>query len=207
MSVAGARLRRLRSLSLRQLARRARARPFHVHLCRASVHGAPPPEVPADLELIHCPPGARSGWREIDRRSGPGRSCWAVLDGGGAVVHSTWVSAGSPLLAQLGAGRDAVLVGESYTAPSHRGRGLNPAVLLAILEHRRFDVRHRSDPYVYAMIDVDNALSLRSMGRAGFESVGTLEGATRLGRWQVARSDVQLRPPTEVSSAPGGPPS
>lgn len=159
-------------------------------------------ELPAGLEIRSSPPGVAPGSPGLDRRTGPGRSCWLVVDAEGAVVHSTWVSVGSSLLVELGLGDDAVMVGESATVPAHRGQGVYPAVLRAILRHHLATMPPGGDPHLYAMIDVGNEASQRSMARAGFASLGTIQGTTRLGRWHVDRSDVELGDGSEVSLRP-----
>lgn len=109
-----------------------------------------------------------------------GYTVYCVRDGQ-EVVHMSHVLTKHPRFRFMAPGD--VEIGPSWTAPSHRGRGIFPAVLSRIVEDHFGG--GGAGGAVWIFTDATNAASRRGIEKAGFEYVGAGSKSRWLGVYRI----------------------
>jgi len=122
--------------------------------------------------------GAMAWWDAVD----PEADCYVGLDGERLVaVH--WVSTDKEVNGLVPLEEGDFVIGPCATAPSHRGRGIYPAVLSCICAERR----SRGERRAFMVVAQDNHASIRGIEKAGFRRAGEALLIRRMGRRRVER--------------------
>ena len=141
------------------------------------------PASSADGELYARDIGTDSK-RSFRARLSAATACY-VVESGGRLLHSTWVTSSGAwtreLRAYLRPPPGDAYVYESYTHPEARGRGLYPYVLRRIASH----AAERGVATLWVAVEADNPASLRAVSKAGFRPVSKLQYGRRWGRVAV----------------------
>ncbi|HYC54748.1 MAG TPA: GNAT family N-acetyltransferase [Candidatus Binatia bacterium] len=135
--------------------------------------------------LIHAREdfGAASYWGTID----PDCDCYVGLDGYRIVaVHWLSTTREPNELVQLEPGD--FIIGPCVTVPTHRGRGLYPAMIRAVCEERRL----RGEKRAYMVVSTDNQSSIRGIEKAGFDNAGRSDLTRIAGVRHIERCDDRI---------------
>ncbi|HYE23809.1 MAG TPA: hypothetical protein VEG32_01295 [Clostridia bacterium] len=117
-----------------------------------------------------------SGVPAIDRRLVRDRICYAVFEDG-VVLHEVWVRFDALLPAHFGFDFGTPILGDGFTVPHARGRGLQKTTLAHVIN----DLLASGYKQVYTMVSPHNEPSLRGVRRVGFVPLARLHGWTIAG--------------------------
>lgn len=118
-----------------------------------------------------------SGLAGIDNRLTQWAACYAVRVSG-RVVHESWLRHDVLLPSMAGYSRHVPVIGDCFTDPDYRGRGIYPYVLRYIAQ----DVCSRGvSDRVFVLVSPGNRSSIRGIERAGFRRIAGLSGWRLLG--------------------------
>lgn len=117
-----------------------------------------------------------SGIERIDRHISKKKICYLMMDQG-RIVNENWVYLWSPLVYQLGY-RDTCAIGDSFTQPDYRGKGLYATMISYILADLS---KNKICKYGAAFVRVDNDPPNITLPKLGFERIRELTGYTFLG--------------------------
>lgn len=140
---------------------------------------------------------------QIERRFALGEKCF-VARSGGEIVCANWACEGGPLSEHwirylryaLPVAPDEVYLYDSYTAPTHRGRGIAPALAVWILRHYAEKGYRRTTTAIVP----ENRTNLRARAKSGYQicgRIGYVRTGIHLHHFNTDRSRSNLR------SAPG----
>ena len=143
----------------------------------------------ADFELV----GALTGTSATEarrRRDENGAQLWLVLDEG-KIVFACWIY---PRATPVRAARNRVLelppavnsLEDSFTAASHRGRGIAGGAWTAIAR----ELKLRGVEVLITKVGVSNAPSRRAVEKAGFRAAAIMHLRLRGGRKRVSMEDL-----------------
>lgn len=167
---------------------------------------APTPELRHDAGLVFRDAGVGDAGlyaREIGtdsegtfrRRLTETTKCFLV-EGGGALLHASWVTTGAAWTREIAAyvvpPAGGAYVYESFTRPEARGRGVYPFALAGICRW----AAEAGLSEVWVAVEAGNAPSLRAIRKAGFEPSYEIRYGRRLGR-------LHLHPGEPAGGRPG----
>lgn len=121
--------------------------------------------------------GQPTGFDWLDRRLSRGVCYLVTIDR--VPAHWSWLLAGVRLPGQCGFDRSAPVIGDCFTPPQFRGRGLYPQVLRYIA---RDVALHGDARRVYVLVDPQNRESIRGIEKAGYRRLARLRGTRLLGQ-------------------------
>ncbi|HYC00781.1 MAG TPA: GNAT family N-acetyltransferase [Candidatus Limnocylindrales bacterium] len=123
--------------------------------------------------------GAASYWGTIE----PDAECYVGLDGY-RIVAVHWLSTREPNnLVECEPGDS--IIGPCVTVPTHRGRGVYPAMIRAVCAERR----RLGDKRAYMVVSTDNHSSIRGIEKAGFQNLGRADLTRVAGVRHISRCD------------------
>lgn len=110
----------------------------------------------------------------------------AVLDAQGQVTSYGFVLFDSFYKRILAEHRDTPMIGNCFTLPAWRGRGLYPRLLVATCQHLAAQGHGRA----IITCAPDNLASVRGIEKAGFQRIRTVHSLVILTRWIAWQRDV-----------------
>lgn len=182
-------LRRLRTLSVRELIRALR--PHHMNELLYLSKASPkvfPHRLPSSV-LIKCFSVEHpSGIDAIDRRLTLQRLAYVVFHGE-EIIHENWLTFDTLLPSQFGFDARIPVVGYGFTAPNYRGKGVCPYALSYLLTDM---IDRKISHQAYTIVSPTNSASMRAVEKGGFELIAQLKGLRVLGGLFIHKSTIRF---------------
>lgn len=103
---------------------------------------------------------------------------YAIFDGGGMIIHSSYVVKGRQKFSFLG--KEDIEIGPCQTKAEHRGKGIYPLVLCEIVKHELSESGN-----AFMIVKDNNQASIRGVTKAGFQKTGDKIRVGRLKRYYI----------------------